>query len=47
MKLQGFSGWMCGLPFYGPVLAVGTLAAALISGAAGVGVAVLVERVAS
>lgn len=30
MKLEGFSGWICGLPFYGPVLAVGILVQAFV-----------------
>ena len=31
MKLEGFSGWLCGLPFYGPVIAVGILVQLLLN----------------
>lgn len=41
MKLEGFSGWMCGLPFYGPVLVVGILLQALVNTWIGLPVVVL------
>lgn len=31
MKLEGFSGWACGFPFYGPVMGLGALLAMAVS----------------